>query len=82
MICGPIPIFLHTLIRAPQNWGFSHFGWGILLKSAMTQHHAVFMIPACCPQIWEDMGVMVGAAKIWVGLGPDDTTWEVLKPLT
>jgi hypothetical protein len=50
------------MVRAPRNLDFPHFGWGILLKSAA--QHAVFMIPTCCPQTWEHMGVMACAVKM------------------
>jgi hypothetical protein len=26
-VCGPTPISEHTLIRAPRNLDFQHFGW-------------------------------------------------------
>jgi hypothetical protein len=50
---------------------FPQLGWRILRKSA-TQH-AVFMVPACCPQIWEHMGVMAGDVMM------KTTAWEAYK---
>jgi hypothetical protein len=30
----------------------------------MATQHAAFMIPACCPQAWEHVGVMACAVKM------------------
>jgi hypothetical protein len=63
-VCGPAPILGHTQIRVQRNLDSPHFDWSILPISAR-KHALINMIPACCPQAWDHVGVMVGAVKMF-----------------
>jgi hypothetical protein len=55
-VCGPTPI------SGVPEFGFSTLRLVNTPEIGDTKYG--FMIPACCPQTWEHMGVMAGAVKM------------------